>query len=200
MSCGAWGADVGVRFWLGYFAVGAVLAVGCSGPSREVATNGPDPFAAPGQKPFAGLNIGECISSQEVQSKKGSVWSVACPSNSNPYELAFKGPVESGCPDGKTAGQHSIYTSVTETGAKTPTTPFPPTIISCFVLNMVPGQCYFRGVESNYFTHTADCQTPGAKFQVASQRSDANGTCEPGQDQYSWPVPPRTVCLTPIPG
>ncbi|BDY28247.1 hypothetical protein [Mycolicibacterium mageritense] len=177
--------------------IGAVVlvAAGCGEPSNTGGTASPtNAYPTPGDKPLAGVNVGECISSSHVaQDLPGNVLSVTCPSPAAPYELAHKGLAEKGCPDAKAGDQGSAYARVTTTDRKTPTNPRPKSWVMCFALNMIPGQCYSEA--NSYFNSAPDCVSIGTVFRAVSQVADANGTCEPTQELYSWPVPQRTICL-----
>lgn len=120
--------------------IGAVVlvAAGCGEPSNTGGTASPtNAYPTPGDKPLAGVNVGECISSSHVaQDLPGNVLSVTCPSPAAPYELAHKGLAEKGCPDAKAGDQGSAYARVTTTDRKTPTNPRPKSWVMCFALNM----------------------------------------------------------------
>ncbi len=112
------------------------------------------------------------------------------------YELAGKGLVEKGCPDGKTPDQDTAYATVTSTDAKTLTNPKPKTILMCFALNMIPGECYWE--TNGHFNHAPDCQSLAPRFRVVSQTPDPDVPCDPAHTRYTFPVPARTICLEPV--
>lgn len=112
---------------------------------------------------------------------------MTCPKPSSPYELAGKGLAEKGCPDGKTPDQDTAYATVTSTDAKTLTNPKPKTIVMCFALNIVPGECYREA--NGYFAHSPDCQSSAKRFRVVSQTPDPDGPLRPGPHSLHVPHP-----------
>jgi hypothetical protein len=152
-------------------------------------------------KPFAAVEVGECLMSLDIdggpENPKG-VLAAPCPTDYAPYELAAIGPALNGCPDGKVEG--SFYASVERTPGKTATNPNPSATIWCFALNLIPGQCYERGVKG-YLAKQA-CTAPPGKWElvraVSQVSGDAAAQCAPGQTRYEFPVPVRVACVAPV--
>jgi hypothetical protein len=186
--------SVAVRLAAGAAAV--VVVAGCSGDKVTVTTtdDGSD------TKPLALLEVGQCVTSYDINdTPSGDVLIYPCPRPAAPYELASRGPLEAGCPDGKRSPE-TAYTTLNLTDDPSVQQPHPVNVVYCFALNLVPESCYTVD-PANYFS-AADCSAPARQERLKAVKQldgNQNAVCDPGQERYAWPVPPRVVCLAPAP-